>query len=92
MSQTIPILIHDGGYLTLLPSASRASSLWENQESLSNIWGSQAQFTDESSHLFSLYLSHAEKHDKELAENWIAGADGILVFVRATVGVTCYKP
>ena len=47
-----------------------------------NIWGSDKQFTDESSHLLSLYLSYAEKRDKEQTENWIAGADGILVFVR----------
>ncbi|KAI9462743.1 hypothetical protein F5148DRAFT_949117, partial [Russula earlei] len=26
------------------------------------------------------YLSHAEKHDKELTDSWKAGADGILVF------------
>ena len=67
-----------------LTVASRASSSWENQESQvssSNIFGEEV-FTDESSHLFSLYLSYAEKHDKEQAENWIAGADGILVFVR----------
>ncbi|KAH9030765.1 hypothetical protein EDB85DRAFT_1402991 [Lactarius pseudohatsudake] len=50
--------------------------------SLSNIWGhdSDSQFTDESSHLFSLYLSYAEKHDKEQTDSWKAGADGILVF------------
>ncbi|KAI9443793.1 hypothetical protein H4582DRAFT_1916696 [Lactarius indigo] len=60
-----------------------ASPPWRNQEthvSLSNIWGGDAQFTDESSHLFSLYLSYAEKQDKEQTDNWKAGADGILVF------------
>ncbi|KAH9030779.1 hypothetical protein EDB85DRAFT_1403082 [Lactarius pseudohatsudake] len=64
--------------------SSGAGPPWRNQEekkvSLSNIWGADAQFTDESSHLFSLYLSFAEKHDKEQTENWKAGADGILVF------------
>ncbi|KAH8989262.1 hypothetical protein EDB92DRAFT_1799713, partial [Lactarius akahatsu] len=29
---------------------------------------------------FSLYLSYAEKHDKEQTDSWKAGADGILVF------------
>ncbi|KAI9453857.1 hypothetical protein BJY52DRAFT_795223 [Lactarius psammicola] len=74
---------HYGRYLTLLRPAPRASSPWGNQdpqESLRNIWGHEAQFTDESSHLFSLYLSYAEKHDKQQTENWKAGADGILVF------------
>ncbi|KAF8260142.1 hypothetical protein EI94DRAFT_1612069, partial [Lactarius quietus] len=54
-----------------------------NQVTSSQLWGPGGeQFTDESSHLFSLYLEYAEKHDKERTENWIAGADGILVFVR----------
>ncbi|KAH9166550.1 hypothetical protein EDB89DRAFT_2232827 [Lactarius sanguifluus] len=63
--------------------SSGAGPPWRNQKakvSLSNIWGADAQFTDESSHLFSLYLSFAEKHDKEQTDNWKAGADGILVF------------
>ena len=42
---------------------------------------SDSSFTDTSSTLFSLYLSHAEKHDKERAESWKASADGTLVFV-----------
>ena len=41
-----------------------------------------SQFTDSSSTLFSLYLSHAEKYDKYLTETWKAGAEGILLFVR----------
>ncbi|KAI9453858.1 hypothetical protein BJY52DRAFT_1287207 [Lactarius psammicola] len=64
-------------------AGSSQGSSWGNQEpqvSLSNIWGHDSQFTDESSHLFSLYLSYAEKHDKQQTENWKAGADGILVF------------
>ena len=40
-------------------------------------------FADSSSGLFSLYLSHAEKHDKDMMESWQASADGILVFVCA---------
>ena len=44
-----------------------------------------SSFTDSSSTLFSLYLSHAEKYDKYQAETWKAGADGILVFVRSTL-------
>ncbi|KAH9952441.1 hypothetical protein BC827DRAFT_1274706 [Russula dissimulans] len=37
-------------------------------------------FADSSSTLFSIYLSHAEKHDKDVTESWKAGADGTLVF------------
>jgi hypothetical protein len=44
---------------------------------------SQAEYTDSSSALFSLYLSHAEKYDRDQTESWKAGADGILVFVRS---------
>lgn len=54
------------------------------------MWGSDEQYADESSHLFSLYLAYADKHDKERTENWIAGADGILVFVRILSSVTCW--
>ena len=44
-----------------------------------------SSFTDTSSALFSLYLSHAEKHDKDQVEKWNADAQGILVFVRSTL-------
>ena len=44
---------------------------------------SESLFTDSSSTLFSLYLSHAERHDKDQAEGWKEGANGILVFVRS---------
>ncbi|KAH9955834.1 hypothetical protein BC827DRAFT_1234983 [Russula dissimulans] len=37
-------------------------------------------FADSSSTIFSIYLSHAEKHDKSVTESWKAGADGTLVF------------
>ena len=51
---------------------------------LDGIWGekSESEYTDSSSTLFSLYLSHAEKYDRDQTEGWKAGADGILVFVR----------
>lgn len=52
------------------------------QSILEEVPESESSFTDSSSALFSLYLSHAEKHDREQAEGWNAGADGILVFVR----------
>ncbi len=42
---------------------------------------STSQPTPNPSRLFSLYLSHAEKHDRDQAESWKAGAEGILVFV-----------
>ena len=44
-----------------------------------------SSFTDSSSTLFSLYLSHAEKYDKDQTETWKAGAEGILVFVCSTL-------
>lgn len=44
---------------------------------------SQASYTDSSSALFALYLSHAEKHDRDQTDSWKADADGILVFVRS---------
>ncbi|KAH9983423.1 hypothetical protein BJV74DRAFT_797411 [Russula compacta] len=45
-------------------------------------WGSksESEFTDSSGNLFSLYLSHAEKYDRDQTERWKADADGILVF------------
>jgi len=47
---------------------------------------SESSFTDSSSTLFSLYLSHAVKHDRDQVEGWKAGADGTLVFVRSLTG------
>ena len=44
---------------------------------------SQVSYTDSSSALFALYLSHADKHDKDQTDSWKADADGILVFVRS---------
>ena len=72
--------------LTISTAASKANSLEELDNSLEGILTetteSDSPFTDSSSTLFSLYLSHAEKYDKDQAESWKAGADGILVFVR----------
>ncbi|KAI0255006.1 hypothetical protein BJV78DRAFT_1279621 [Lactifluus subvellereus] len=39
-----------------------------------------ANYGDSSSVLFSMYLTRAEKFDKEQSESWKANADGILVF------------
>ena len=44
-----------------------------------------SSFTDSSSTLFSLYLSHAEKYDEDQVKTWKAGAQGILVFVRSAL-------
>jgi hypothetical protein len=46
---------------------------------------SDSLFTDSSSTLYSLYLSHAEKYDKDQVETWKAGAEGIIVFVCSTL-------
>jgi hypothetical protein len=43
-----------------------------------------ANYGDSSGALFSMYLTRAEKFDKEQSESWKANADGILVFVRAS--------
>jgi hypothetical protein len=43
-----------------------------------------ANYGDSSNALFSMYLSRAEKFDKEQSESWKGNADGILVFVRAS--------
>ena len=37
---------------------------------------------DPSSKIWGLYLSQAEKVDKEHSESWTANTDGVLVFVR----------
>lgn len=67
-------------------AAPKANSPGESDNGLKGVLTETTEtdspFTDSSSTLFSLYLSHAEKHDKEQAESWKAGADGILVFVR----------
>ena len=56
------------------------------------LWGQEpeSEFTDSSSTLFSLYLSHAEKYDRDQTEGWKAGADGILVFVCRLLITICF--
>ncbi|KAI0302899.1 hypothetical protein B0F90DRAFT_1713364 [Multifurca ochricompacta] len=82
--------------------ASAAAKEQPGSSHSSNILGpapadGEAPFTDSSSPLFSLYLSHAEKHDQEQSDRWKAGADGILVFTGlfsaalATLVVDSYK-
>jgi hypothetical protein len=44
-----------------------------------------SNFVDGSGHIFSMYLEMAAEEDKKMAENWKADADGILIFVRATL-------
>ncbi|KAI0260438.1 hypothetical protein BC834DRAFT_545285 [Gloeopeniophorella convolvens] len=41
---------------------------------------SQETFSDSSGPLFSMYMSRAERYDKECADRWRGYADGILVF------------
>ena len=48
-----------------------------------------ANYGDSSNALFSMYLSRAEKFDKEQSESWKGNADGILVFVRASTSRPC---
>jgi hypothetical protein len=69
---------------TARTAAPRANSPDGAKSVLAETSESDSSFTDSSSTLFSLYLSHAEKYDKDQAESWKAGADGILLFVRRT--------
>jgi len=61
--------------------ASRSSTGIGIQSVLEEVPESESSFTDSSSALFSIYLSHAENHDRDQVESWKAGADAILVFV-----------
>ena len=40
-------------------------------------------YGDPSGRLWMMYLTEAEKEDKEITENWMVDAEGILVFVSA---------
>ena len=42
----------------------------------------QAQYGDPSAKIWGLYLSLAEKFDKEHGDSWAGNTDGVLVFVR----------
>ncbi len=44
---------------------------------------------DSSDGLWSMYLSEAEKEDKEVTENWKGDTDGILVFVSPATSILC---
>jgi hypothetical protein len=43
---------------------------------------SQTPYSDPSSKIWGLYLSQAERIDKEHSDSWTANTDGVLVFVR----------
>jgi hypothetical protein len=45
----------------------------------------QTLYGDPSAKIWGLYLSQAEKYDKEHCESWTANTDGVLVFVRQAV-------
>jgi hypothetical protein len=44
----------------------------------------QTVYSDPSAKIWNLYLSQAEKFDKDHSESWTANTDGVLVFVRQT--------
>jgi hypothetical protein len=71
------------------PATGATRSLTGIQSILEEVAESDSSYTDSSSTLFSLYLSHAEKHDREQVDSWKAGADGILVFVRSLPAHCC---
>jgi hypothetical protein len=45
----------------------------------------EANYGDSSDKMFSVYLSQADKFDKEQSESWKGDTEGILVFVRPRV-------
>jgi len=45
----------------------------------------QTLYGDPSAKIWGLYLSQAEKFDKEHCESWAANTDGVLVFVRQSL-------
>jgi len=52
--------------------------------SLQRVTG-QTLYSDPSTKIWCLYLSQAEKVDKEHCESWTANLDGVLVFVRQSL-------
>jgi hypothetical protein len=49
-----------------------------------------SDFVDGSGHIFSMYLDMATEEDKKIVENWKADADGILIFVRLYLLISCF--
>jgi hypothetical protein len=52
---------------------------------------SASNFVDGSGQIFSMYLEMATEEDKRMVENWKADADGILIFVRLSLLVSCFR-
>jgi hypothetical protein len=72
----------DGHGVSRTPTFGRVmSDLHRRDTSLTN----QTPYGDPRSKIWGLYLSQAEKFDKEHSESWTANTDGVLVFVRLTV-------
>jgi hypothetical protein len=51
---------------------------------------SQTPYSDPSSKIWGLYLSQAERIDKEHSDSWTANTDGVLVFVRHNYPTSFY--
>lgn len=69
----------DDGYRdTRTPTFGRVESDNLRDSSLS----SQTPYSHPSSKFWGLYLSQAERIDKEQSDSWTANTDGVLVFVR----------
>jgi hypothetical protein len=47
----------------------------------------QTLYSDPSAKIWNLYLSQAEKFDKDHSESWTANTEGVLVFVRQTFSI-----
>ncbi len=45
----------------------------------------EGNYGDPSDRLFSVYLTQADRFDKEQSESWRGDTEGILVFVRPTL-------
>jgi hypothetical protein len=52
----------------------------------------QTLYNDPSAKIWNLYLSQAEKFDKDHSESWLANTDGVLVFVRQTFSIDFHRP
>ena len=55
-------------------------------------WRGGFDFVDSSGPIFSMYMEMADEEDKKLAESWKADAEGILVFVRLHLLLSCFRP
>ncbi len=74
------------------PATQKGGNQYPPQSAQNQASPGVSNFVDGSGPIFSMYLEMATEEDKKMVENWKADADGILIFVRLNLLISCFTP